>query len=124
MSDPIVDGEEPARGARAAAVRLAPEFGVGLPGDVEAALHASGQDGERYLDPVALSALIVSAAQLAWTVYMDLRKRTAKPAREVVARRVRVELTDRADIEAGVRDRVIDVVIAETLPPDQELDQE
>ncbi len=66
MSDPtIVDGEGSARGARAAVARLAPEFGVGLPVDVEAALHTpTGVGGDRYLDPIALAALIVSAAQL------------------------------------------------------------
>ena len=46
------------------------------------------------LDPIALAALIVSVAQFAWTVYADLRKRTAKPAPQVVARRVRVELAE------------------------------
>ena len=73
MSDPaIVVGEESARGARAAARRLAPEFGVRLP--------------------------------------------------QVVARRVRVELAERTEtgIDPGVRDRVIDIVVAETLPADPE----
>ncbi len=122
MSDPAVrDGEEPARGARAAARRLAPEFGDRLPADVEAALHAPADaGGDRYLDPVALAALIVSAAQFAWTMYVDLRKQTATPAPQVVARRVRVELAEHTEVDPGVRDRVIDVVVAETLPPDLE----
>ena len=93
MVDPVVDAEGAARGARAAAVRLAPEFGAGLPVDVEAALHKSA-GGDRYLDPVSVSALVVSAAQFAWTIYIDLKAKSAKPSREVVARRVRVELAE------------------------------
>ena len=122
MSDPtIVDGEGSARGARAAVARLAPEFGDRLPADAEAALHApAGARDDRYLDPVALAALIVSAAQLAWSVYVDLLMRTAQPAPGALARRVRVELAERTEIEPGVRDRVIDIVVAETLPPDHE----
>jgi hypothetical protein len=122
MSDPaVVAGKGPAGGARAAAARLAPEFGDRLPADVEAALHTpAGGGGDRYLDPVALAALIVSAAQLAWTVYADLQKRTAKPAPQVVARRVRVELAEHTEIDPGVRDRVIDIVVAETLSPGHE----
>lgn len=41
MSDPIVHAVAPARVASVAAARLAPEFGAGLPGDVEAVLHGS-----------------------------------------------------------------------------------
>jgi hypothetical protein len=65
---------------------------------------------------------LVSAAQLAWSVCADLQKRSAKPVPQVVARRVRVELADQAgaEVDAGVRDRVIDIVVAETLPPDEE----
>jgi hypothetical protein len=109
--------------ARAAARRLAPEFGAGLPADVEAALHTpAGAGGDRYLDPIALAAMIVSGAQLAWTVYVDLRKRSAQPAPQVVARRVRVELAERSEtmIDPDVGDRVIDIVVAEPLPPDHE----
>src|SRR5690349_5399505 len=123
MSDrAIADGEGPEWGARAAAWRLAPEFGGRLPADVEAILRASTGGGrdDRYLDPVALAALIVSAAQFAWTVYADLRKRTAKPAPQVVASRVRVELAERTEIDPSVRDRVIDIVVAETLSRDEE----
>jgi hypothetical protein len=88
MSDPVEQN------ARAAAYRLAAEHGRGLPADVEAALHARGSvpRPDQYLDPVSLAGLIVSAASLAWTVYADLKTRTAKPAPEVVARTVRVRL--------------------------------
>jgi hypothetical protein len=72
--------------------------------------HAGGRDHDRHLDPVALAGLIVSAG----------RKRSAQPAPEVVARRVRVELAEQTEIDPGVRDRVIDIVVAETLPSNQE----
>ena len=46
--------------------------------------------------------------------------RSAQPAPEVVARRVRMELAEQTEIDPGVRDRVIDMVVAETLPSNQE----
>lgn len=109
------------RGARAAAGRLAREFGASLPADVEVALMVPQDErGARYLDPVAVAALIVSVAQLAWTLYTDLRKHTERPAPALVARMVRVQLADRTDLEPAERNRVIDIVVAETLPNDSE----
>jgi urease gamma subunit len=64
-------------------------------------------------DVVALASLVVSVATLAWTVYNDLRERAAKPAAEVVRRTVRVRL--REDGQDGVPDRVIEVVVDETI---------
>lgn len=103
--------------ARAAAKRLAGEFGEQLPIDVEAALQASGtsQRPERYLDPISLGGLIVSIATLAWTVYKDLKKTTPKPSQDVIARTIRVRLRDDTELEPAQRDRIIDVVIEETL---------
>lgn len=116
----------PARGARAAALRLAPEFGARLPADVEVSLHTpAGEPGAQYVDPIALAALIVSASQLAWQIYADIRSRNAKPSPEVVARSVRVQLVDTTEIEPADRDRVIDVVVNETLPlADEEQDEQ
>jgi hypothetical protein len=111
MSDPVE------RNARAAARRLAAEHGRGLPADVEAALHARGSvpRPDQYLDPVSLAGLIVSAASLAWTVYADLKTRTAKPAPEVVARTVRVRLEHAGEHESALRDHVIEIVVDETV---------
>jgi len=105
------------RCARAAAQRLAGEFGDRLTIDVEAALHASSasQQPARYLDPVSLGGLIVSIATLAWTVYNDLKKKTPQPSRDVVARTIRVQLRDDTELEPAQRDRIIDVVVEETL---------
>jgi hypothetical protein len=111
MSDPVEQT------ARAAARRLAAEHARGLPIDVEAALHARGSvpRPDQYLDPVSLAGLIVSAASLAWTVYADLKTRTAKPAPEVVARAVRVRLEHAGEHEPAERDHIIEIVVDETV---------
>lgn len=84
---------------------------------MEAALHIRGTDQrpERYADPISLASLIVSIATLAWTVYNDLRTKTPQPSREVVARTMRVRLNDAAGLDPAQRDRVIDVVVEETV---------
>ncbi len=111
MTDPIEHS------ARAAALRLVTDYGPGLPVDVEAALHARGSihQPEHYFDPISLGALIVSVANLAWTVYTDLKKRTPDPSPEVVARTVRVALRDAGGLDAAQRHHVIDVVVDETV---------
>ena len=111
MNDPI------GHSARAAAQRLTAHYGPGLPADVEAALHTQGATHrpERYVDPISLASLIVSVATLAWTVYNDLRTKTPQPAPDVVARTVRVRLSDTTGLDPAQRDRVIDVVVEETV---------
>jgi hypothetical protein len=110
MTDPIEHN------ARAAAHRLAAEY-PGLPAKVEAALYARGltQRPERYLDPISLGALIVSVASLAWTVYTDLRKKTPMPSPDVVFRTVRVQLRDADDLASAQRERIIGIVVDETI---------
>jgi hypothetical protein len=105
-SDPI------ATTARAAAQRLAADYGPHLPGQVEAALYE--RHGERYIDPVALGGLIVAVATLAWTVYTDLRDRATKPDPETIARAVRVRLDHPATVDVAVRDNIIAIVVDET----------
>jgi len=106
------------RTARAAAQRLAVDLGDQLPGDVEAALHAldGAPMAERYVDPISLAGLVVSVATFAWTVYRDLQNETASPAREIVERRVRVQVRE-TDASAPPRqqDRIIEVVVAEVM---------
>src|SRR5262249_4238566 len=111
MGDPI------STSARAAAERLAPEYGPELAADVEAALQTRGfqQRPERYFDPVSLGSLIVSIATLAWTIYTDLKKKTPTPAPDVVARTVRVELRKRGDTGPASREKVTDVVVTEIM---------
>jgi hypothetical protein len=106
--------EQAATAARAAALRLAPEYGPSLPTDVEAAIYRTDGPLTRYLDPVSIGALIVAVASFAWTVYRDLRKSTPEPSRDTVARTVRVQIRD-AGPASPQRDRVIDVVVDETI---------
>jgi hypothetical protein len=103
--------------SRAAAARLAADAGPSLTADVEAALadRGSGRPPQRYLDPTALGSLVVSVATLAWTVYTDLRSKTPSPSRDVVARTVRVRLDTADTVEAATHDRVIDIVVDETI---------
>jgi hypothetical protein len=100
--------------ARAAAQRLETEGRPGLAAEVEAALAArdSTAPPSQYVDPVSLAILIVAVATLAWTVYTDLKKRTAEPAPEVVARSVRVRLRDSGHTAP---DEVVEVVVTETV---------
>ncbi|MFL6077251.1 MAG: hypothetical protein ACJ73S_28130 [Mycobacteriales bacterium] len=98
--------------ARAAARRL------GLEGEVEAVLTANGS-GRQYADPTAVAALVVSVADLAWTVYQDLRSRTSGPSRQVIARRIRVEVTS-TTVDPSTRDRIIEIVIDETITGNDE----
>jgi hypothetical protein len=63
---------------------------------------------------VALAALIVSAAKAAWDVYWDLKSEGKKaPAREVVERRLRIELQPEANVSIEQRDRIITVLVDE-----------
>jgi hypothetical protein len=117
MSESATVGDGPvARGARAAAQRLAPGPGGSLTADVEAALHnhASAHPAQ-YLDPISLGALIVAVANLVWTIYTDLKTKTPHPSPQVIATRIRIELNDSAPIEPTERNRVIDVVVTETI---------
>ncbi|MGH3822347.1 MAG: hypothetical protein ACRDRA_05855 [Pseudonocardiaceae bacterium] len=103
--------------ARAAAHRLADEHGPGLATDIEVALHTRGstRHPEQYLDPISLGSLIVSVATLAWTVYTDLKKKTPTPSPAVITRTIRVQLSNNGEIDPAQRDRIIDIVVDETV---------
>lgn len=103
--------------ARAAAQRLAAHYGLELPANVEAALHSRGAAPrpERYLDPISLASLIVSVVTLAWTVYADLRTKTPEPSLDVLTRRIRIEMRNSTELDPAQRDRIIDVVVEETV---------
>lgn len=113
MIDPI------ATIARAAASRLTDDYGQGIAADVESALHTrrSVSIPDEYLDPVALGSLIVSIATLAWTVYTDRKGRATEVSPDAMARTIHIELPglgDAAD-HAASRDRMIQVIVSETL---------
>jgi hypothetical protein len=109
MNDPIGSA------ARAAAQQLQADAGPGLVAEVEAVLATrhSRSAPPQYVDPVALASLIVDISGLAWTVYTNLKKRTATPSAEVVARTVRVTRRDQGQAEAP--DHIIEVVVTETI---------
>jgi len=82
--------------------------------EVEAELHQPGRRPAQYLEPISLGALIVSVASLAWTVYTDLKTKTANPAPEVIARTIRVRGPDAgAHWNADQRAQVIDITVEE-----------
>src|SRR5580700_729699 len=103
MNDPV------GIAARAAAQQLQAEAGPRLVAEVEAVLatRESPSAPPQYVDPVALASLVVAIASLAWTVYTDLKKRTAQPAPEVVTRTVRVTRQDQGQADAP--DHVVEV---------------
>lgn len=111
MNDPVV------LGARAAAKRLAAELEPGLRGEVELALQARSRTPEQYVDPIALGALIVSVAQFAWMIYMDVdRSREARPVTLTqIAEAVREQLVIPPSTSREQGDRIVDVVVAETV---------
>lgn len=102
--------------ARAAAERLANDYGPGVVADVEAALYASGsQRREQFLDPVSMGSLIVSIAALAWTVYTDLKTKKSKATPDVLARAVRVELRIHRHENPPTPNKIIEVVVTEII---------
>ena len=90
MTDPA------ATAARAVATALATAH-PSLPADVEAALaarHATRRHNQ-FFDPIALATLIVTTAQLAWTIYTDRRDHAAEPPPpQALARQVRIALRE------------------------------
>ena len=113
MTDSVADA------ARSAAAVLAPDLGLNLPVEVEAALAARSGDQrpDRYLDLGSLGSLIVSAATLAWTSYNDQRNRSHEwePEADSVARQVRITLREQdTDLPPGT-ERVTEVVATEII---------
>lgn len=100
--------------ARAAARQLLPEFGARVEVEVEAALYAQ-EDGARHeYDPVAIGALIVSVAQLAWTIYSDHRKKAPDVPPEHLELVLRNEIRREVEVTPGSA-RITDVVVKEVI---------
>jgi hypothetical protein len=99
--------------ARAAARRLAPEYGPRLTAEVEAALYAGGSSrGPEQYDPVAIAGVIVAIATLAWTIYRDLRKEKPETSSEVAERTLRVEMRKYGDDSPDSK-KITEVIITE-----------
>ncbi|MEV6411431.1 hypothetical protein [Kribbella sp. NPDC051718] len=105
--------------ARAAALRLSQEHALDprLVTEVEQYLANGGRSSspDQYIDPVSIGALIVSVVSLGWTIYTDLRKKSAAPSAEVVARTIRVKYELAPDLDPELRGRIIEVVAEETV---------
>lgn len=102
--------------ARAAARNLATEYGPGLEADVEAALYAGAEQRPgQYLDPVSVASLIVAIATLTWTIYNDQRKDTSEPEPELIERRVRTEIRERAHATPEEVSRITEIIVTEII---------
>jgi hypothetical protein len=112
MNNSFVD-----KGARKAAEVLSGQFDPTLVMDVERELRSreGSHPPDQYIDPASLASLIVSVATLAWTVFQDLKKKTPSPAPTVIARAVRVQVRASSELAPSQRDRIIDVVVEETV---------
>jgi hypothetical protein len=103
--------------ARSAAQRLAREADLpALVPEVERQLQAGPgtRSPDRY-DPItiaiSLAALLVSAAELAWNVYTDLKEQTPRPEPEVIKRKIRVELELPEQVTSADSERIISAVV-------------
>ena len=118
----------PADLARRIAQRLADETDPNLPALTERTLAeaAEASAGSPTYDPgttIALAALLVSAAQFAWSAYRDLKKDrqearkdpAAASHRDLLLRRLRLEMSDPPGISRARRDRLFEVVVEEVL---------
>jgi len=115
MTDPAADA------ARSAAAILAPDLGPNLAAEVEAALAARGtrQRPGQY-DPLAIAgfatgaaSLIVSIAQLAWSIISDRRQHSPGPSPESIERQVRIALRDLGTALPPGTERITEIVITE-----------
>lgn len=118
MTTPAADA------ARAAALTLALDLGQNLPVEVEAALAALDAAEQRpgQYDPLAIASLgmgvaslIVSIAQLAWTIYTDHRTHTPQPSLDSITRQVRITLRDRDIPLPESASRITEVVVTELI---------
>jgi hypothetical protein len=103
--------------ARAAARRLAAEYGSGLTADVEAALYArrTVERPAQYLDPVSLGSLIVAIATLAWTIYSDQRKTTSERSPSAITRHVRDAVREDSSASRQDTNRITEIVVTEII---------
>ena len=112
-----------ARGGQGAGDAVSDPVALAAPGGQKARPARSGRAERRgggarpprerpVLDPVSLGALVVSAAQLAWTIHRD-RNRKAPP--DVVAHEVRMRLEAPADVTTEQRDRLVEAVVREAV---------
>jgi len=74
------------------------------------------RDRSQYFDPVSVGSLIVAIASLAWTIHLDLRRKTPKPSPEVLVRHLRAELRERGQASGQATERIVGIVVTEINP--------
>jgi hypothetical protein len=112
--------------ARSAARRLSASLDPNLPALTEGALRGFVADRPvmRSFQPeaVELATLVVTMAQLAWTIWHDLAKDRREagrsgdttPHRQLLVRRLRLRIGETAELTGSQRDQLIEVVAEET----------
>ena len=105
--------------ARLAAAKLSQSMNPNLPQLVEGVLADPNakRDAQMY-DPataIGLATLIVSIATFAWTVYKDLEDESKKPDQGLIIRKTRLKFEKTLEISRDDRDRLIEVVVEETV---------
>ena len=106
--------------ARQGSRRWAAQLGCEVEGPVEQAI--AGRRPGQYVDPgsIALGALIVSIANLVWTMFNDLRNDRKQPSNDTIARQVRVKVEVPVDVTTDQRDAIIEVVIDDATRTDDQ----
>jgi hypothetical protein len=111
--------------ARQAAQRLSATFDANLPALTEGAIRGATSDREtkRFTpDVIGIASLLVTVAQLAWSIWHDLKsdqREAAKspppiPSHQILVRRIKLTLGERAGLPAEKRDHLIEIVAEET----------
>jgi hypothetical protein len=102
-------------------MELAAQYGPWLTAEVETRIYNDGRQQaperaapDRYIDPIALSALIVAVAQLGYQVYSDQRKKGHQPDRDAIAQPIRIERRKHGDLTEEEAE-VIDIVSAKII---------
>lgn len=121
--------------ARKAAASLAGEYGGALPALVERQLADPDAPPERFTGietAIAVAALLVSIAQLAWQIHRDRKQDAAAaktaaappppaaPTPDALARTLRLYIEVPAGLTAADRDRMIAVIVEDVTATDRE----
>jgi hypothetical protein len=112
--------------ARAAASRLAADLGSDLPALTERALAQEGAANRRrsfeIATTLAVAGFLLSAVQLGWQVYRDLKAErekkeqdTKRQTLQLLVRRMRLALDPAPDLTPQQQDRLLEVVAEEIL---------
>jgi hypothetical protein len=100
--------------ARAAAGRLAGQYGAMVEVEVETALRDT-RSPEQFLDPVAVGTLIVTAAGVAWGIFKDVKRRGEAIKSDQIVKQVRVRVMLPKGVSSAQGDQIVEVVLDEVI---------